>query len=800
MKKVLTSIVAMAIALIMAVSSPARAMASGSGSKLYISEIKIGMGNNAKEAEKGLEGYTILKDGSGKNVDVNDNAGGGLGSRGDKVVYIGYKTTTNRQDAITDIALMNMKGGYKTDDYDVLMDQYINAQITPFVDTFMAAIREYRENYNSSIESNKARARYIHDVLNKYTDDDCNDAPLGDLLLNQTKNELGVDAYNALSDEEKAKHADLVTIIAQCNGKATLAIENLLLRASDTEETNWIERLSETTLDDLVDSTGLSYTKALRELDKNYYDDAMRLLEMWEPFKEILDKYDETKALLEELQDKDMSAQNAIIEKMKNDPESITVEEEEAYAKAAVELQVHNEQLTAALADVACKEFLEGIEYDGGTLLDFFTTPYEEIEAESYLLYPVVACLSDGQRAGLDLLTLEELVMLGGTDEKGYKDTSFDQVEVASIYEGVDRAIYEPGGVGLTSEYLRGRAAQMVNDQFGSKLSGLTYGFIGLTGACTIAFGVTLGMTVSANKAIRSMLNIESHLKTVQTHIQSLNKNLTSLADAGFAESVSAPQTAQLIQTFQKEAAGLERTVAANKPLISRLQARNTTTGNLATGFGVVMILLIAVTTYLTWRDLKNYYKVEFTPIPRYMVDEKDITAFNSKGEKVVIKNQSAYYKAALCNRSSSAEFYKVLGEIGDLNGDVGRQWLALYYAKNEAEMPILADSLKVVIGDLQIPAGYTEGMHMFGVDAAENLNNTLYVYNSGSKSIFVYFKRAEGSPSTSGSLFTAGTLALSGGAGLAVGALASAAAIKLAGKKKKKEDSEAKAPEEDKE
>ncbi len=62
----------------------------------------------------------------------------------------------------------------------------------------------------------------------------------------------GDEAYNALSDAEKAKHADIVTIVAQANGMATLTIENLLVRASDTEETTWIERLSETTYDDLL--------------------------------------------------------------------------------------------------------------------------------------------------------------------------------------------------------------------------------------------------------------------------------------------------------------------------------------------------------------------------------------------------------------------------------------------------------------------------------------------------------------------------------------------------------------------
>ena len=54
---------------------------------------------------------------------------------------------------------------------------------------------------------------------------------------------MGDDAYNALPDSEKAQHADIITIIAQSNGIATLMIENLLVRAADAEETTWIERL-----------------------------------------------------------------------------------------------------------------------------------------------------------------------------------------------------------------------------------------------------------------------------------------------------------------------------------------------------------------------------------------------------------------------------------------------------------------------------------------------------------------------------------------------------------------------------
>ena len=81
----------------------------------YISEVRIGVGKNMFDASNSLEGYTILKNGE-KAVDLNENAGGGFGSKGDRVVLIGYKTTTDRKEAITDLALMNMKGGYSVSD------------------------------------------------------------------------------------------------------------------------------------------------------------------------------------------------------------------------------------------------------------------------------------------------------------------------------------------------------------------------------------------------------------------------------------------------------------------------------------------------------------------------------------------------------------------------------------------------------------------------------------------------------------------------------------------------------------
>ena len=166
------------------------------------------------------------------------------------------------------------------------------------------------------------------------------------------------------------------------------------------------------------------------------------------------------------------------------------------------------------------------------------------------------------------------------------------------------------------------------------------------------------------------------------------------------------------------------------------------------------------------------------------MVDEKDITAFNATGEKVVIKNQAAYYKAALCNRTGG-DYYDTVGNTGDLNGYVGKQWLALYAAKNEAESPVLADSLKYT-GSAEIPSGYKTGIHSFGTDAAENLNNTLYVWKSTAPGVYVYFKTEEPAfASAAGSSFTAGSVAIAGAAGLALGALAASLGMKISKKRK---------------
>ena len=749
----------------------------------YISEIKIAMGDSA---ETDLEGYTILKDGD-KVVDLNQNSGGGIGSKGEKRVILGYKTTTKRSEAITDLALMNMKGGYSVAEYEVLMETQMKTQILPFIEDFQVAIDEYRENYVSKNKANKQRAGYIHDILNKLTDDDTG-KQMGDLLLNKTKQELGDEAYDALPEEEKKNHADLATIIAQSNGKATLLIKNLLTRASDTEDDTWIERFVDTSYDALLSQTGKTPSVAKKELAKECDDDANIILSMWDTFRDQLINSDKA---AEKLENTELPDEDDVVDEI-NDIDGADDTEDIAEAVDAIlDMQERVADFSNNLSDVAVATYLSTFEYGEGTLYDFFTKTSDEIAEDITVLYPMVAALSEGQRAGLEFIALRELVLI--TDQsKDYDDTDLDKLENCSIYEGVDRAIYEKGGVALTSDSLRKNA--VLNDDYtdSTTLNTITYIFLSLSAASALGLVSTL-----LSKPIASLIDKirYSNFEAAKTAAQQATGNIEKIASntnlayekAKDAYGFTSPE-AMMAWSMKKTA---DNTDIANQRAVNAIfEPLNVNTKAVkcfAIGFTVATVIFSGISVYLTYKDLQEKYKVDFTPIPHYMIDEKDLIGYNSKGEKIVLKNQSAYYKAVECNRKESDEYYNTIGTCADMNGDVGSQWLALYAAKNENEKPIIADSLTVVVGSEEVPSEYETGIHMFGSTAAFNLNNKLYDWNEKAPAVFVYYKTDDAVPEATGANFTAGTIALTGGAGLVLGAAVTALAMKS--KRNKKEN-----------
>ena len=202
------------------------------------------------------------------------------------------------KDAITDLAVMNMAGGYSYEDYEKLMQTHMDTQIKPFVDRFITTLKEYRENLaKPNHTANFKRADYFREQLNKLTDDDCNGNALGDLLINETKYELGDDAYNKLSNEQKWRHCDILTLLMQGNGQAVQLMETLLTKAADSTNSTWLDRFKATSLEKLTEAVkeenpNMTPSEINQELDKRYNDNAKKILDKWEAFNEILINYD----------------------------------------------------------------------------------------------------------------------------------------------------------------------------------------------------------------------------------------------------------------------------------------------------------------------------------------------------------------------------------------------------------------------------------------------------------------------------------------------------------------------------
>ena len=113
-----------------------------------------------------------------------------------------------------------------------------------------------------------------------------------------------------------------------------------------------------------------------------------------------------------------------------------------------------------AAEDIAVHDILEKIEYGDGTMLEFFERDKSEFEDSENIreLYPIVDSLSGGQLAGLDFISIKDMILMAVTDENGFKEVNMKDVKSASIYQDVNREIYDKGGVALTDAALRAKA------------------------------------------------------------------------------------------------------------------------------------------------------------------------------------------------------------------------------------------------------------------------------------------------------------------------------------------------------
>ena len=156
-------------------------------------------------------------------------------------------------------------------------------------------------------------------------------------------------------------------------------------------------------------------------------------------------------------------------------PEDVSEETENCIK--GIDNAVSTASLTADYANYSLYNLLNDTEYGDGTLLDFFNRPASEVKKEE--LYPLVEAMSDGQRSQIEMnglkLTLENAFCDIESDTEEAEaavetvETVTENMEVISIFEGVDRSVFEDG-VAFTSAATEHE--QLTGQSWLSKLTG----------------------------------------------------------------------------------------------------------------------------------------------------------------------------------------------------------------------------------------------------------------------------------------------------------------------------------------
>lgn len=785
-------IISAALSAIMVVNwNAGNLFAKASNSKLpYISEVFIAYGKTEQEAKK------WLVDNGWEPVDGDLNAGKNYALADDVASVMGIKRTADPNDAITDMAVMNMYGGYSFGDYEALVNEK-KTEINEFIMSFVPAIEEYRQNYRGTgSKAGQKRAEYAHDLLNKFYDGEvdgeyaANDTgkPLGDLLLSKTSTELGQDKYNALSKANKQQYADLQQIILESSGPAVLVIEQTLALATDTSEQSWLERLQGLSGDNLTknlakyvpEAAGQNISPSVAENYLNsYYGDAAKTLSAeWDDIYQTMHWFE-----------------------LYNDEHELWADDDESPEDYSARLDVYFEELKE-IDEKKCSDDLDAyfsasmlydklysIDYAGewgDTLGDFFNPMDGESYDEAKYFLPFAAALSEGQRAALEFLPLDRLLRFG-SDSDAVMDANFTPVnelfgdnESISIYSGINRAIFRDG-VALTS-----KAEMQKNigyDPYGEIwdedgiVSVVAYSGLAV-GAVSLAVGITITATTSK-------------FAEWVTHNCGAGSIFEKL---GFRSEMDVIEGAFTETPFGRspELVGYDVAHWSNVKKLTKVS----TAGKWLMGIGGALMLASAAVKVA---QLVKMYNRTFTKIPVMIVDEADIVTYlvDSNGNPVLDEkgnqkknidfNQFAYYQVVKCNRQaigihpdaqSGVSDYQSwgCGDAADLNCDIGKQWLALYTIKNPAKGdPIFADSLKVTYGE-GAPNGYTESLHFFCYTHAMNLGDTAFAFNNDKNGVYLYWKSDK--EAYTASSFSKGYVALAGIGGLIAGILGTTFAL----------------------
>ena len=783
----------------------------GEPSGKYVSDVFIAYGKTEKKAAK------WLTDNGWEPVEGDFNAGKASFFDNNKIqdqnvaAVMGIKRTDDKDNAITDMAVMNMKGGYSIPDYEKLVEEK-KAQINEFINNFMVVIQEYRANYNGEGgEFGRERAALSHDILNRFTDGGkdeqypLNDTekPLGDLLLEPTRQEGSDDG------------GDLQQLMLESSGPAMTLVEVLLGLGADAGEQTWLERAGGLTGDELSGNLAkyvpeaagqdLPDSAAMQYLNQLFGDTAAELAVQWDSIHEQMiwyEGYNDGHDLWQQDGEEDSAYEERVSQYFDNlvesDPENGPVDR-------------NRYSICGILYDNLYETPYEG-EW-GETMGDFFNPSGDDAySTETDHFLPMAAALSDGQRTAMDFLSLQMLLLIGIGTDAGFKEVLpevekvFGDQETLSIYTGVNRAAFR-GGTAITSEALmeqnagKGQAFDRIWDNTG---------IVAISAYCAAAVGAVM-MIAGATMMVKGWDYTNRGtfwLARAKCELDAAEKAANSARNAFSRGAISQGALEKYVDNY----------TTLNESYQKNYNATYTTdmgiAGRWVLGIGGAILIASAIVKGV---QLYMYYDRDMTPIPRMIVDESDVVTYltdddgkpllDDKGsqKKNIDFNTYEYYEAVKCNRPDVGEIgdwndgvsdYKdpehYCYDIADLNADMGQEWIALYTVKSENKgNPILADSLKLQYGSSKKPEGCTKGLHLFEYTSTVDLGDTAWAFNNDKKGVYFFWDEDINAfaAADTASAFSGGQLALAGFGGLLIGAIGAAFALRP---RRKKEEEQA--------
>ena len=421
----------------------------------YISEL-IAVSESQLGDEK-LKDYTVVE------TPIYNNtldAGNGAGK-----TYLAYKTTDRPEEAITDIRVMNMNGGWSFAEYEsYLQDLTDNAKRNAArLWDAVCEFRDYYENYADSMEN----VRYAYDLLNVFYDDDVTDKNgepmrLGDLLLSDKIS----DAYDEV----------FIDLLLECNLSVLQVIETALATACSRDE-NGVS---------FLDTVSENYPDLIYEYGDDYFYDetADAILASMDSLREDVLFYESCARMYSGLDEEELEA------KMCGTDSAVQWASGKLLKKTLTETEY------------------SGIDGEYETLYDLFFPEDEDLLDEDHLLgqlRPIAAAMSKGLRSTMTL-GIRQIVSICAAKEGQYyglynamledpEDAGVMKNGISAFFD-VDREIYEDHAVAMTSDALRGNAVGDMSWNEGQKQLDDTAKEHEIAGKFLIACSVVMGTVI----------------------------------------------------------------------------------------------------------------------------------------------------------------------------------------------------------------------------------------------------------------------------------------------------------------